>query len=84
MLRKEQNDLLTQTGPNTPMGEMFRLTWQPALAGVGLVLLALLLLMQRKVTLLRRMQVKSKRLFFQYNKSRPLSFGTGFLFISVL
>ena len=31
MLRKEQNDLLTQTGPNTPMGKMFRLSWQPAL-----------------------------------------------------
>ena len=25
MLRKEQNDLLTQTGPGTPMGQMFRL-----------------------------------------------------------
>ena len=31
MLRKEQNDLLTQTGPGTPMGHMFRLSWQPAL-----------------------------------------------------
>src|SRR5215207_2855694 len=31
MLRKEQNDLLTQTGPGTPMGQMFRLSWQPAL-----------------------------------------------------
>ena len=31
MLRKEQNDLLTQTGPGTPMGKMFRLSWQPAL-----------------------------------------------------
>jgi phthalate 4,5-dioxygenase oxygenase subunit len=31
MLRKEQNDLLTQTGPGTPMGQMFRATWQPAL-----------------------------------------------------
>ena len=31
MLRKEQNDLLTQTGPGTPMGEMFRLYWQPAM-----------------------------------------------------
>ena len=31
MLRKEQNDLLTQTGPGTPMGRMFRLSWQPAL-----------------------------------------------------
>ena len=24
MLRKEQNDLLTQTGPGTSMGQMFR------------------------------------------------------------
>ena len=31
MLRKEQNDLLTQTGPGTPMGQMFRLYWLPAL-----------------------------------------------------
>ena len=31
MLRKEQNDLLCQTGPGTPMGRMFRLSWQPAL-----------------------------------------------------
>jgi phthalate 4,5-dioxygenase len=31
MLRKEQNDLLTQTGPSTPMGEMFRRYWIPAL-----------------------------------------------------
>ncbi|MFZ5692198.1 MAG: Rieske 2Fe-2S domain-containing protein [Pseudomonadota bacterium] len=31
MLRKEQNDLLTQTGPGTPMGEMFRQYWIPAL-----------------------------------------------------
>ena len=31
MLRKEQNDLLTQTGPGTPMGQMFRLNWMPAL-----------------------------------------------------
>lgn len=31
MLRKEQNDLLTQTGPGTPMGEMFRCYWIPAL-----------------------------------------------------
>jgi hypothetical protein len=28
MLRKEQNDLLTQIGPGTPMGQMFRLSWQ--------------------------------------------------------
>jgi phenylpropionate dioxygenase-like ring-hydroxylating dioxygenase large terminal subunit len=31
MLRKEQNDLLTQTGPGTPMGQMFRRHWIPAL-----------------------------------------------------
>ena len=31
MLRKEQNRLLCQTGPGTPMGRMFRLSWQPAL-----------------------------------------------------
>ena len=31
MLRKDQNDLLTQTGPGTPMGAMFRSYWIPAL-----------------------------------------------------
>src|SRR5687768_5041555 len=31
MLKKEQNDLLTQTGPGTPMGELFRRYWIPAL-----------------------------------------------------
>jgi phthalate 4,5-dioxygenase oxygenase subunit len=31
MLRKEQNDLLTQTGPGTSMGNMFRRYWLPAL-----------------------------------------------------
>ena len=31
MLRKEQNELLTQTGPGTPMGAMFRSYWMPAL-----------------------------------------------------
>jgi phthalate 4,5-dioxygenase oxygenase subunit len=31
MLRKEQNDLLTQTGPGTAMGDMFRQYWIPAL-----------------------------------------------------
>jgi phthalate 4,5-dioxygenase len=31
MLRKEQNDLLTQTGPDTPMGKLFRSYWIPAL-----------------------------------------------------
>ena len=31
MLRKEQNDLLTQTGPQAPMGALFRSYWIPAL-----------------------------------------------------
>ena len=31
MLRQEQNDLLTQTGPGTPMGRLFRSYWLPAL-----------------------------------------------------
>jgi len=31
MLRKEQNDLLTQTGPGTPMGQLFRSYWTPVL-----------------------------------------------------
>ncbi len=31
MLRKEQNDLLTQTGPGMPMGRLFRSYWLPAL-----------------------------------------------------
>lgn len=31
MLVKEKNDLLTQTGPGTPMGELFRCLWLPAL-----------------------------------------------------
>ena len=31
MLKKEVNDLLTQTGPETPMGAMFRQYWMPAL-----------------------------------------------------
>jgi phthalate 4,5-dioxygenase oxygenase subunit len=31
MLVEEKNDLLTQTGPGTPMGEMFRCYWVPAL-----------------------------------------------------
>jgi len=31
MLRKDQSDLLTQTGPGTPMGHMFRCYWLPAL-----------------------------------------------------
>ena len=31
MLRREQNDLLTQTGPGTPGGTLFRSYWLPAL-----------------------------------------------------
>src|SRR5437879_9266607 len=31
MLKKEHSDLLTQTGPGTPMGQMFRRYWIPAL-----------------------------------------------------
>ncbi len=31
MLTKERNELLTQTGPETPMGDLFRCYWHPAL-----------------------------------------------------
>jgi phthalate 4,5-dioxygenase oxygenase subunit len=31
MTTKQQNDLLTQTGPGTPMGDLFRRYWIPAL-----------------------------------------------------
>jgi len=31
MLRSEQNELVTRTGPGTPMGELFRRYWIPAL-----------------------------------------------------
>ncbi len=31
MLKKEQNDLVTQTSPGTPMGNLFRRYWLPAL-----------------------------------------------------
>ncbi len=31
MLTAEQNERLTRTGPNTPMGEVFRQYWQPTL-----------------------------------------------------
>jgi phthalate 4,5-dioxygenase oxygenase subunit len=31
MLRQDQNDLLTQTGPEAPFGQMFRCYWIPAL-----------------------------------------------------
>jgi len=30
MLRKQQNDLLVQTGPGTPGGRLFRSYWVPA------------------------------------------------------
>ena len=30
MLSREENDMLTQTGPGTPMGELFRRFWIPA------------------------------------------------------
>lgn len=33
MLRKEQNDLVTQTGPDTPTGRLFRCYWTPVLLG---------------------------------------------------
>ena len=31
MLRTEQNDLVTRTGPGTPMGQLFRCYWTPVL-----------------------------------------------------
>ncbi len=31
MLTKEKNDLVTQTGPGTPMGNVYRSYWIPAL-----------------------------------------------------
>ena len=37
MLKKEQNDFVTQTGPGTPMGDMFRRYWLPALLAEELV-----------------------------------------------
>ena len=36
MLRKEQNELLTQTGPGTPMGQLFRSYWMPVLLAAEL------------------------------------------------
>ncbi|HYM17903.1 MAG TPA: Rieske 2Fe-2S domain-containing protein [Micropepsaceae bacterium] len=36
MLVKEQNDLVTQTGPGTPMGQLFRSYWIPALLSTEL------------------------------------------------
>ena len=35
MLTKEQNDLVTQTGPGTPMGDLFRCYWLPIAAERG-------------------------------------------------
>ena len=35
MLRAEQNTFATQTGPGTPMGEMFRRYWIPAMHADG-------------------------------------------------
>ena len=31
MLTREENDLLTQVGPRTPMGDMMRRYWLPAI-----------------------------------------------------
>jgi len=36
MLRKDVNELLTQTGPRTPMGDLFRRYWLPALLAAEL------------------------------------------------
>ncbi|MEK7214996.1 MAG: Rieske 2Fe-2S domain-containing protein, partial [Chloroflexota bacterium] len=36
MLRKEQNDKLTQVGPGTPMGDLLRNYWFPIAARVEL------------------------------------------------
>ena len=36
MLRKEQNDMLTQTGPDTPGGRLFRCYWLPVLEAAEL------------------------------------------------
>jgi phenylpropionate dioxygenase-like ring-hydroxylating dioxygenase large terminal subunit len=30
-MKAEQNELLTRTGPGTPMGDLFRRYWQPVL-----------------------------------------------------
>ena len=38
MLRKEVNELLTQTGPGTAMGDLFRRYWIPALLAMIFVL----------------------------------------------
>src|SRR5213594_663552 len=36
-MRAEQNELLTRTGPGTPMGELFRRYWLPALLAERLI-----------------------------------------------
>ena len=36
MLKKEQNEILTRTGPGTPMGQFFRRHWIPALLATEL------------------------------------------------
>ena len=36
MLKADQNDLVTQTGPATPMGQLFRSYWTPALLAAEL------------------------------------------------
>src|SRR5215468_5084123 len=63
MLRKEQNDLLTQTGPGTPMGELFRRYWLPALLSEELPEpdcppVRLHLLSERMVAFRKRMKLK--------------------------
>ena len=35
MLRAEQNKFATETGPGTPMGNLFRRYWIPAMHAVG-------------------------------------------------
>src|SRR5260221_6692054 len=35
-MKAEQNELLTRTGPGTPMGELFRRYWLPALLAAEL------------------------------------------------
>jgi phthalate 4,5-dioxygenase len=37
MLSKEDNERITRVGPGTPMGEMLRECWTPALRSVSLV-----------------------------------------------
>ena len=37
MTRRAENDILTQTGPGTPMGELMRQYWMPALMSSELI-----------------------------------------------